>query len=267
MIPCSRQSAALDRRPGKKHWTLCPGDGAAKTNKAGPASAERNEAPDPFEGTNAGDRRELTDLKITFRWCPPGHFMMGNPQSEVDRGEVENQVEVTLTRGFWMQETEVTQGAWAKLMGSLPSQGMHKGRGDRYPIYYVSLDEATAFCRGITDLERIAGGLPSQWEYRLPTEAQWEYACRAGTTTATAFGDTLSSSQANFNGDWPHNEAPKGPNLQSAIEVGSYRPNAWGIYDMHGNVKEFTTTPGWVRGGSWCDSGRNCCSEVAISNT
>ena len=141
---------------------------------------------------------------------------------------------------------------------------MNKGKGDRHPIYYVSLDDATEFCRKLTDLERNSGRLPSGWECRLPTEAEWEYACRAGTTTATAFGDKLSSSQANFNGDWPHNGAPKGPNLQQAVKVGSYRPNAWGIYDMHGNVKEFTTTPGRVRGGSWYDSGRNCCSAIFI---
>jgi formylglycine-generating enzyme required for sulfatase activity len=141
---------------------------------------------------------------------------------------------------------------------------MNKGKGDRYPIYYISLDEATRFCRILTDREHNAGRLPSEWEYRLPTEAQWEYACRAGTTTDTAYGDTLSSAQANFNGDWPHNGASNGPNLMQAVKVGSYPANNWGIYDMHGNVKEFTTTPGRVRGGSWYDSGRNCCCGIYI---
>ncbi len=146
----------------------------------------------------------------------------------------------------------------------MPSHALEKGKGDRHPIYYVSLDDATEFCRKLTDLERNAGRLPAGWAYRLPTEAQWEYACRAGTTTATAFGDKLSSRQANFNGDWPHNGAPKGPSLMRSVKVGSYRPNAWGLYDMHGNVKELTSTPGHVRGGSWYDSGRNCCSEIFI---
>jgi serine/threonine protein kinase len=249
---------------GEKGLNLLPPGGAAKTKQAGHDSGERKEPLDPFDGTDAGDLRELKDLKIAFRWCPPGRFMMGSPKSEVGNSVDENQVEVMLPRGFWMQETEVTQSEWVKLMDSLPSQEMNKGKGDRYPIYYVSLDDATRFCRKLTDLERNAGRLPSGWECRLPTEAEWEYACRAGTTTATAFGDTLSSAQANFNGDWPHNGAPKGPNLQQAVKVGSYRPNNWGIYDMHGNVKEFTTTPGRVRGGSWYDSGRNCCSAIFI---
>jgi formylglycine-generating enzyme required for sulfatase activity len=166
--------------------------------------------------------------------------------------------------GFWVGKYEVTQSEWASLMDSMPLRALDRGKGDRHPIYHVSHDDATEFCRKLTDLGRKAGRLPEGWEYRLPTEEQWEYACRAGTTTATAFGDKLDSTQANFNGDWPHNGAPKGPNLQKAVRVGSYRPNAWGIHDMHGNVGEFTATPGRHRGGSWYDSGRNCGSEIFI---
>ncbi len=205
------------------------------------ATLEPNLPDSPEEGSRAGEERDDNALKLKLCWCPTG-----------------------TTRGFWMGKYEVTQSEWAGLMGSMPSQSMDKGKGDRHPIYNVSRDETIEFCRKLTDLERNAGRLPSGWAYRLPTEVQWEYACRAGTTTATAFGDQLDSTQANFNGDWPHNGAPKGPNLQKAVEVGSYRPNAWGIHDMHGNVKEFTTTPGHVRSGSWFDSGRNCCSEIFI---
>jgi serine/threonine protein kinase len=196
------------------------------------------------EGRRAGEERDDNALKLKLCWCPTG-----------------------TTPGFWMGKYEVTQSEWARLMGSMPSHALDKGKGDRYPIYYVSHDEATEFCRKLTDLERNAGRLPSGWAYRLPTDAQWEYACRAGTTTATAFGDKLDSTQANFNGDWPHNPeggAPKGPNRGKAVEVGSFSPNAWGIHDMHGNVGEFTATPGRHRGGSWYDSGRNCCSAIFI---
>jgi len=257
----SPQSTLADSVPetGEKGPDVWPPGGVAKTENTGPTSAEGSQPPDAFNGTKAGDRRELTDLKIAFRWCPPGSFMMGGPESELGRG-----AEVTLTRGYWMKETETTQSEWKRLMGSMPSREMNKGKGDRYPIYNVSLDDATKFCQKLTDTERKAGRLPSGWECRLPTEAQWEYACRAGTTTDTAFGDKLSSTQANFNGDWPHKGAPKGPHHDKAVAVGSYQPNSWGIFDMHGNVKEFTTTPGRVRGGSWTDSGRNCCSGIFI---
>jgi serine/threonine protein kinase len=197
--------------------------------------------PKAGEGGRAGEERDDNALKLKLCWCPTGTIP-----------------------GFWMGKYEVTQAEWAGLMGSMPSHALDKGKGDRHPIYYVSHDEATEFCRKLTELERNAGRLPAGWVYRLPTDEQWEYACRAGTTTATAFGDRLDSTQANFSGDWPYNGAPKGPSLGKAVEVGSYRPNAWGIYDMHGNVGEFTATPGRHRGGSWYDSGRNCCSAIFI---
>lgn len=192
---------------------------------------------------------------------------MGGPRTEVRPGEDDYPVEVAIKRGFWIQETEVTQLEWASVMGAMPSHEMSKGKGNRHPIYYVSREEASAFCVKLTEQERKAGSLPSGWECRLPTEAQWEYACRAGTTTDTAFGDQLSSSQANFCGEWPHNAAPKGPSHDQSVPVRSYRPNGWGVYDTHGNVKEFTTAPGRVRGGSWFDSGRNCCSGLAIPDS
>ncbi len=243
---------------------VLPAGESARTAEARLAAAEENEAPDPFDGKNPGARRELTALKMAFRWCPAGRSTFGGPRAEARPGESGGPVEVTLRTGFWIQETEVTQSQWAGVMGSMPPRDMNKGKGDRHPIYHVSLNDANNFCKKLTELEHQAGSLPSGWGCRLPTEVQWEYACRAGTTTDTAYGDQLGSSQANFSGYWPHNAAPKGPSQNQAVEVGSYRPNDWGIYDMHGNVKEFTTTPGRVRGGSWFDSGRNCCSGIAI---
>jgi formylglycine-generating enzyme required for sulfatase activity len=150
-------------------------------------------------------------------------------------------------------------------------------------MYFVNHAEATAFCQKLTEQERQAGRLPRGWEYRLPTDAQWEYACRAGTKTATAFGNTLSNRQANFNGNYPYNGAVKGPALGQMAEVGRYRPNAWGLYDMHGNAREWCRDcyqmklPGGtdpevmtnplrsngeaervLRGGSWQSYGEDC---------
>jgi formylglycine-generating enzyme required for sulfatase activity len=138
-----------------------------------------------------------------------------------------------------MGKFEVTQGLWKRVMGNLPGELTQAGgEGADLPVYNVNYAEAEAFCGRLTDLARQAGGLPDGWEFRLPTEAQWEYACRAGTTTATAFGDKFSSRQANILGK-PYNGAEEGPSLNRATTVGSYPANAWGLHDMHGNVVEW----------------------------
>ena len=164
---------------------------------------------------------------------------MGSPRGEPERRPGEDQVEVTLTRGFWMSRCEVTQGDWKRIAGKLPGElTAELPEGDALPVGNVNFAEAEAFCRKLTADGRASGALPPDWEFRLPTEAQWEYACRAGTTTATAFGDTLSSTQANFKGK-PYNGAVPGPSLGRAAPVGSYPPNAWGLHDMHGNTYEW----------------------------
>ena len=98
--------------------------------------------------------------------------------------------------------------------------------------------EAQSFCRALTGVSHRAGDLPARWAFALPTEAQWEYACRAGTTTATSFGNALSRTQANFRGR-PYNGGAGGPVLDRATPVGSYPANPWGFHDMHGNVYEW----------------------------
>ena len=108
-----------------------------------------------------------------------------------------------------------------------------------HPVEQVNWTQAMEFCRSLTTAERTAGRLSANWEYRLPTEAQWEYACRAGTTTATAFGNSLGATQASFNGMYPYGEAGEGAAWERTVAVGSYRGNAWNLYDMHGNVWEW----------------------------
>jgi formylglycine-generating enzyme required for sulfatase activity len=214
---------------------------------------------------------------------------MGSPPEEAERRPDEGPVQVILSRGFWIGTFEVTQGEWKRIFGSLV-RPMDKGEGDDYPVYWVNFPEAEAFCRRLTERARASRELPGNWEFRLPTEAQWEYACRAGTGTATSFGDRLSSTQANFNGK-AYNAAKSGPSLQQATGVGSYPANPWGIHDMHGSVWEWcrdwyhTVLPGGNdpdlsdrrgamnrdrtysrvrRGGAWTDDGWACRSAMRL---
>ena len=243
----------------------------------------RTIVPSSFRGSKAGDQREVLDIKLC--WCPPGRFTMGSPSSEPERRPDEDQVEVTLTKGFWMGKYEVTQGDWKRLIGKLPGElTAQLPAGDDFPIGNVNFAEAEAFCHRLTELGHQSGVLPMGWEFRLPTEAQWEYSCRAGTRTATSFGDELSSKQANFDGNHPYNGAEKGPSLNQAAKVGSYPANAWGLHDMHGNTFEWcrdwyhAKLPGGVdpdlysakassrvrRGGGWTDEGWACRSAFRL---
>jgi sulfatase modifying factor 1 len=193
--------------------------------------------PTAFRGRNAGDTKTVDGVALC--WCPAGRFVMGSPRSEPERRPGEDQVEVTLTRGFWMAKYEATQGLWQRVAGALPGPLTKElPAGDDLPVGNVNFAETEDFCRRLTERARRSGELPADWEFRLPTEAQWEYACRAGTTTATAFGDSLSSKQANFKGK-PYNGGEPGPSLNRAAPVGSYPANHWGLHDMHGNTFEW----------------------------
>jgi formylglycine-generating enzyme required for sulfatase activity len=191
----------------------------------------------PFDGAEAGDERKVAGVALC--WCPLGRFTMGSPRREPERRPGEDQVQVTVSRGFWMSTFETTQGDWHRIVGELPGPLTEElPAGDDLPVGNVNFAEAEAFCRVLTEDAHRSGELPADWEFRLPTEAQWEYACRAGTTTATSFGDRLSSTQANFKGK-PYNGGEPGPSLGRAARVGSYPANAWGLHDMHGNTYEW----------------------------
>lgn len=242
-----------------------------------------------FVGREQGEERMVAGVKLC--WCPAGRFTMGSPPAEKERRPGEAQVEVTLTKGFWMGKYEVTQGEWRRVEGKFPGE-FTAGEGNDFPVYTINFAEAEGFCRKLTEIAHKAGDLPKNWEFRLPTEAQWEYACRAGTTTATTFGDKLSSKQANFEGK-PYNGAEEGPSLKRTAKVGSYPANRWGLHDMHGNVFEWcrdwyhAKLPGGVdpdlysakdsaekngdgsvsrvrRGGCWADEGWPCRSAFRL---
>jgi formylglycine-generating enzyme required for sulfatase activity len=235
-----------------------------------------------FLGTKAGN--EITVDGIRLCWCPAGRFTMGSPLDEPERRPDEAQVEVTLTKGFWMAKFETTQRQWKDVVGELPGPLTEQlPAGEELPVGNVNFAEAEAFCRKLSEVVHQTGQLPNNWEFRLPTEAQWEYACRAGTKTATSFGKKLSSKQANFKGT-PYNGAEAGPSLGRAAKVGSYPANPWGLYDMHGNIFEWCRDwyhpklPGGVdpdlylatassrvrRGGCWTDDGWPCRSAFRL---
>lgn len=180
---------------------------------------------------------------MTMCWCPPGEFVMGSPITEADRRSDEGPVAVRLARGFWMARYEVTQAEWQRVVGAFPDRPptAQFGIGDNVPMYWVNYHEAEDFCARLTRRARSSGAIQQSETFRIPTEAQWEYACRAGTTTATAFGNTLTVTQANLLG---------GP--ARAVDVGRYQANVWGLHDMHGNIFEWcrdwyhSTLPGGV---------------------
>jgi formylglycine-generating enzyme required for sulfatase activity len=236
-----------------------------------------------------------------LRWCPPTGpegFFMGSPETEEGRSIYESLHKVILTQGFWLSQYEVTQAEWIAVMGSNPST--YASSGLQAPVENVSWSEAVDFCRRLTDRERGRGTLPPGFEYALPSEAQWEYACRAGTTTAYSFGDdpALLHLHGNYNdksggsidADTEHDDG-----FERTAPVGSYKakeikPNAWGFHDMHGNVNEWcaealdpnvadysadaTTDPlgtqgthRVARGGGWSRSPSNCRSANRNANS
>jgi len=214
-----------------------------------------------------------SDLEMI--WVEPGTFSMGSPDSETGRYDNETQHDVTLTKGFYLGKYEVTQAQYEKVMAGVTGDlnatpSNWHGNPDR-PVEKVSWDDIKVFLTRLNDQEKQ--NLPAGWEYVLPTEAQWEYACRAGTTTAYSWGDTITSTNANYNWDGEYNT---GADFQQTRDVGLYAPNSWGFFDMHGNVFEWVAD--WLadystesvldpegpssgdykvgRGGSWYDIGR-----------
>jgi len=216
---------------------------------------------------------------IRFRYCPPGKFLMGVPPGPNDPADASKVVDVELTRGFWIAETECTEAQWGIIRGTTLEQQVAlagesiywNAKGPRHPITYVNHGEASAFCQSLGNKLNLKQG----WRCVLPSEAQWEYACRAGTTTDFHFGDTLSANSANF--------SLSGDRFPKA--TGKFSPNAWGIHDMHGNVSEWcsdrfrlqlkggtdptgptTGVPRVVKGGSYGSPAWGCRSGSRFSN-
>ena len=224
---------------------------------------------------------EYNGMRLEMVKIKAGKFMMGSPKNELGRGSDEKQHPVTLSKDYWLGKYEVTQAQWQAVMGNNPSEF----KGDNRPVEKVSWDEAKQFCDKLN--KRYAGKLPRGYKFDLPTEAQWEYACRAGTTTAYSYGDSSDTDKMNYDGNYPCGPgAVKGEYRQHTVAVGSlgYK-NAWGLYDMHGNVYELCRdwygdySPGAVtdpvgprtgsdrvyRGGSWGNNA-GCCRSAGRFN-
>ncbi|MGO9202448.1 MAG: formylglycine-generating enzyme family protein, partial [Limisphaerales bacterium] len=228
-------------------------------------------------------------------WIPCGTFVMGSPASEAERNSDETQHTVTLSQGFYMGKYLVTQAEYLAVMGNNPSYFTTEDANGNpipldlsRPVEQVSWYDATNYCGKLSRQEQAAGRLPAGWVYRLPTESEWEYACRAGTTTAFYCGSALRSGMANFYGYYEYDASvgdiynPNGIFLACTTPVGSYQPNAWGLYDMDGNVWEWcrdwygtyptgsVTDPAGpasgslrvIRGGCWISNAGLCRSAI-----
>ena len=181
----------------------------------------------PSSGSGGQTFRDST-TGMKFVWVPKGCFQMGSPSGESERNSDEGPVHRVCVDGFWMGKYEVTQGEWQKIMGNNPSRFK---KVFNYPVEKVSWDDCQSFIRKLN--------ARSNKTFRLPTEAEWEYACRAGTTTPFSFGSTISTDQANYNGNYTYGYSRQGVYRKSTVSVGSFRSNAFGLYDMHGNVWEW----------------------------
>ena len=200
-------------------------------------------------GCSRNEIQKGVAIEMELVEIPAGKFTMGSPEDEKDHQDNEAQVSVTLTKPFGLGKTEVTQGQWKSVMGSEPWDGENFVQADKdCPATFVSWDDATDFCKKLTAIERKAGKLKANEEYRLPTEAEWEYACREGTETAFSFGDESKLNAHAWWGAFDLEALKKGENKagpgnaareQNPHTVGTKKPNPWGLHDMHGNVCEW----------------------------
>ncbi|MBP3556257.1 MAG: formylglycine-generating enzyme family protein [Thermoguttaceae bacterium] len=248
----------------------------------------------------------INGVEFVFRYCPAGTFKMGSPENEEGRDSDETLHEVTITRGYWILVTPVTQKMYEAVTGKNPSAFSATGEYAKevagldtsdFPVEMVSWYDANAFCKvlnekivpewfgNLADANALGEALnelnvvPEELEFRLPTEAEWERACRAGTETPFPWGSTLNGGEANCNGKLPYGGANPGPYLGRPSAVGAYGANALGLIDMCGNVWEWcadryreaydtassidptgptTGDERVMRGPGWCSPARNC---------
>ncbi|MEY4805765.1 MAG: hypothetical protein RLZZ206_154 [Cyanobacteriota bacterium] len=226
--------------------TVAPPTKEEPIRKAAPKQAKKSSrAKAPQQGQQVGLFEELLEATpaLTLLWIPPGRFWMGSPATEPEHRDSEGPQHLVQLQGFFMSQTSITQAQWREVAGWKEGPGEQWGRelkldpsrfqsnNDQHPVENVTWWEAMEFCHRLSKrTDRI---------YTLPSEAQWEYACRAGTITPFHFGDTISPELANYNGTHAYGDGPKGINREQTTPVGMFPANAWGLQDMHGNVWEW----------------------------
>jgi formylglycine-generating enzyme required for sulfatase activity len=179
---------------------------------------------------------------LTMLWMPPGRFWMGSPEEEPERRSEEGPQHLVQLQGFFLSQTPITQAQWREVANWQPNKGERAWskelnpspsnfKGDQRPVERVSWDDAMEFCHRLS--QRTGRN------YTLPSEAQWEYACRAGTTTPFHWGATINTNLANYNGTKVYGDGEKGEYRQQTMDVASFPANPWGLHDMHGNVWEW----------------------------
>ena len=206
---------------------------------------------------------------MRLRWVPPGRFLMGSSAEEVERLENEGpQHWVQLSSGLWLAETPCTQAQWRAIMGKHP---VGFADDEQRPVVQVSWEDCETFCK-------VLNAQRQGMRARLPTEAEWEYACRAGTVTEFNLGTNVTPEQVNYDGNYPYVGGVKGQYRQKMVPAGTLAHNAWGLYEMHGNVWEWCAD--WfgpyaaeeqqdpagaaagqfrvIRGGGWYSFARSC---------
>ncbi len=195
--------------------------------------------PVPIPGPTVGQSWTLPYFGIPFAWIPSGKFAMGSSMQEHARLPNEGpQTEVSLTKGYWAGMYEITQAQFLEIMERNPSQF----KKPAHPVENVSWADAKIFCELLTNFEKDAGRLPEGYIYRLPTEAEWEYAARGGTDAPFSFGSEADASMGNFRGVYPRDrqDGARDPGGYGTKTVGRYEANAYGLHDVHGNVREWT---------------------------
>ena len=181
--------------------------------------------------TQGSARQKIEDLgngiKLEMVYIPGGSFLMGSPENEEGKFKYESPQHQVNLQAFYMSKYPINQEQYQLIM----DENFSQFKGGKRPVERVSWDRATEFCQ---KLSKKTGKT-----YKLPSESQWEYACRSGTTTPFYFGETITSDLVNYNGNYPYSNAPTGEYRGETTDVGTFPPNAFGLYDMHGNVWEW----------------------------